>query len=105
MIKNLKALYQSINELQIGGYNAPIKLYCNGEQFFVKEVMLKNNEIDGTFCNIELHSRRSSLKDELNDLVEFVEKNFDAEDMKVLNKELENKSTEGINIIKKILKK
>ena len=50
--------------------------------------MLKNNEIDGTFCYIELHSRRSSLKDELNDLVEFVEKNFDAEDMKVLNKEL-----------------
>ena len=86
MIKSLKEFYQSINQLQIGGYNPPIKLYCNGEQFFVKEVMLKNNEIDGTFCNIELHSRRSSLKDELNDLVEFVEKNFDAEDMKVLNK-------------------
>ena len=105
MIKNLKALYQSINELQIGGYNAPIKLYCNGEQFFITDVMLKNNEIDGTFCNIELHSRRSSLKDELNDLIEFVEQNFDEKDMKVMNKELESKATEGINLIRKILKK
>ncbi len=105
MIKSLEELYQSINELQIGGYNAPIKLYCNGEQFFITEMMLKNNEIDGTFCNIELHSRRSSLKDELNDLIEFVEKNFDEKEMKLLNKELESKATEGINLIRKILKK
>ena len=105
MIKSLEELYQSINELQIGGYNAPIKLYCNGEQFFITDMMLKNNEIDGTFCNIELHSRRSSLKDELNDLIEFVEKNFDEKDMKLLNKELESKATEGINLIRKILKK
>ena len=105
MIKSLKELNQSINELQIGGYNAPIKLYCNGEQFFIKDVVLKNNEIDGTFCNIELHSRRSSLKGELNDLIDFVEKNIDKENMKVLNKELENKATEGIKLIKKILQK
>ena len=105
MIKSLKELNQSINELQIGGYNAPIKLYCNGEEFFITDVVLKNNEIDGTFCNIELHSRRSSLKGELNDLIDFVEKNIDKENMKVLNKELENKATEGIKLIKKILQK
>ena len=105
MINSLKEFYQSINELQIGGYNAPIKLYCNGEEFFITDVVLKNNEIDATFCNIELHSRRSSLKGELNDLINFVEQNIDEEDMKVLNKELENKATEGIKLIKKILQK
>ncbi|MFL2657110.1 MAG: hypothetical protein ACJ0F0_05780 [Burkholderiaceae bacterium] len=105
MIKSIKELNQSINELQIGGYNAPIKLYCNGEQFFIKDVALKNNEIDGTFCNIELNSRLSTLKDELSGLIEFVEKNFDEKDLKLLNMELENKATEGINLIKKILKK
>ena len=105
MVKSLKELYQKINELEVDGFNAPIKLYCNGEQFFITEMMLKNNEIDGTFCNIELHSRRSSLKDELNDLIEFVEKNFDEKEMKLLNKELESKATEGINLIRKILKK
>ena len=105
MVKNLKELYQNINELEIDGFNAPIKLYCNDEQFFIKDVVLKNNEIDGTFCNIELNSRRSSLKDELSSLIEFVEKNFDEKDLKVLNNELENKATEGVNLIKKILKK
>ena len=105
MVKSLKELYQKINELEIDGFNAPIKLYCNGEEFFITDVVLKNNEIDGTFCNIELHSRRSSLKGELNDLINFVEQNIDEEDMKVLNKELENKATEGIKLIKKILQK
>ncbi len=105
MVKSLKELYQKINELEVDGFNAPIKLYCNGEEFFVTDVVLKNNEIDGTFCNIELHSRRSSLKGELNDLIDFVEQNIDKEDMKVLNKELENKATEGIKLIKKILQK
>ena len=105
MVKSLKELYQKINELEIEGFNAPIKLYCNGEEFFITDVVLKNNEIDGTFCNIELHSRRSSLKGELNDLINFVEQNIDEEDMKVLNKELENKATEGIKLIKKILQK
>ena len=105
MVKTLKELYQKINELEIDGFNAPIKLYCNGEEFFITDVVLKNNEIDGTFCNIELHSRRSSLKGELNDLIDFVEQNIDEEDMKVLNKELENKATEGIKLIKKILQK
>ena len=68
-------------------------------------MVLKNNEIDGTFCNIELNSRLSTLKDELSGLIEFVEKNFDEKDLKLLNMELENKATEGINLIKKILKK
>ena len=105
MIKTLKEFYQSINELQIDGYNAPIKLYCDDEPFFINDVYLKNNEIDGTYCNIELKSNRSSLKDDLNDLIRFMDQKLDEEDMESSDKELRMKATEGINLIKKILKK
>tara|TARA_S200000501_G_C20723668_1_gene699608 strand:- start:94 stop:405 length:312 start_codon:yes stop_codon:yes gene_type:complete len=103
MIRTIKDFYQKINDLQIDGYNAPIKLFFDGEEFFVKEILLKNNEIDGTFCSIELESNRSSVRENLVDLIAFFEKNFDGEELQESDEELKKRAVEGINKIKKIL--
>jgi hypothetical protein len=102
-MKTIKDFYQSINDLQIDGYNAPIKLFLDGEEFFIKDITLKNNEVNGTFCSIELKSDRASLKDNLAALMNFVDKTFDENDFKEIDDELKVRAIEGIKRIKKTL--
>jgi hypothetical protein len=104
MIRTVKDLYQNINELHIDGYNAPLKLFFDGEEFFIKNILLKNNENDGTFCNIELESNRSSLKQNLAELITFVDEKFNENEMNELDEELKKRTMDGISKIKEILK-
>tara|TARA_A100001011_G_C14220645_1_gene804181 strand:+ start:911 stop:1225 length:315 start_codon:yes stop_codon:yes gene_type:complete len=93
---------QQINELQIEGKNLPIKVNFDGQNFFVKQVLLKNNNIEGSYCSIELGSEVSSSKEELLKLTEFFEQNFKNDEV---NSEIELKAIEGIKKIKEILNK
>lgn len=105
MITTIKDFYQCINELKIGGYNAPIKLDYDGKDFFIKSILLKNDENSGTFCSIELTSNSTSLKEELSDLINFVEENISGDEIKEIDNEIRTKAIEGINRIKIILNK
>ena len=102
LLRNVKDLYQRISELEIGGYNAPIKAYSNGREFLIKDITLKNNDLDGTYCCIELKAKESSQKQELLALIDFFEENF-KENKDNANKELELKAIQGIERIKSLL--
>ncbi len=105
MITTIKDFYQNINDLEIDGFNAPIKIFSDGEEFFIKDVLLKNDEVNGTYCNIELISNRSSLKDDLSDLIKFIDQRLCEDDFKEVDIDVKNKAVEGINKIKKILQR
>ncbi len=102
MLRNIKDLYQRISDLEIGGFNAPVKAFSDGREFLLKDIILKNNDLDGTYCCIELKAKESSQRQELLSLINFFEENFKANKNNV-DKELELKAIQGIERIKSLL--